>query len=135
MAKATKRQFLVHVNGISGNWRTSTGGSLNADTSTDYNGGSDIPDLLGGIPVADDLEITRTFDPVRDLALLEKLRREVGRGRYTVTKQATDANFVKVGKPLTYPRCLLKGINDPESDAASADVSEITLKFATTGAV
>ena len=30
---------------------------------------------------------------------------------------------------------LAKGVNDPESDAASADVSEITLKFATTGAV
>jgi hypothetical protein len=100
----------------------------------DYNGGSAVPDLLGGIPTADDIEISRTFDPVRDLALLAKLRKEVGRGRYTIMKQATDANYNKVGKPLTYSNCLLLGVNDPESDASSSDTAPITLKFATTGA-
>lgn len=135
MSKATKRQFLVTVSGIPGTWSTSTGGSLNADVTRDYDGGSDRPDLLGGVPTADDLEVSRTFDPVRDLALLEKFRREVGRGRYTVMKQATDANYNKVGKPLTYANCLLLGVNDPESDASSSDTAPITLKFATTGAV
>jgi hypothetical protein len=135
MSKATKRQFLVTISGFPGTWSTSSGGSLSADVTRDYDGGSDVPDLLGGVPTAEDLEISRTFDPVRDLAILEKLRREVGRGRYTIMKQATDANYNKVGKPMTYSDCLLLGVNDPHSDASSSDTSQMTVKFATTGAV
>lgn len=133
--KSTKLQFIVSIVGIPGNWSQSTGGSLTAEVTKDYDGGSTRPDMIGGLPSADDLELTRAFDPVRDLPLMEKLRKEVGRGRYTVTKQATDANFAKVGKPLTYADCVLLGINDPESDASSSDVAQIVLKFATTGAV
>lgn len=135
MAKSTKRLFLVTVVGIPGTWRTSTGGGLHADVTKDFDGGASIPDVLGGLPEADDLEIARTFDPVRDLPILATLRPQVGRGRFTVTKQATDANFVKVGKPLTYANCVLTAVSDPESDASSSDVAEFTLTFATTGAV
>lgn len=133
--KSTKLQFIVSVVGIPGNWSQSTGGSLTAEVTKDYDGGSTVPDMIGGLPSADDIELTRAFDPVRDLPLMAKLRKQVGRGRYTVTKQATDANFAKVGKPLTYANCVLLGINDPESDAGSSDVAQIVLKFATTGAV
>lgn len=133
--KTTKRNFITTILGVTGTWSTSTGGTLNSDVTRDYDGGAAVPDLIGGAPTADDLELSRSFDPVRDLPLLEKLRKEVGRGRYTITKQPTDANFTKVGKPLTYANCLLLSVNDPESDANSSDVTPITVKFATTGAV
>jgi hypothetical protein len=135
MAKSTKRLFLVTVVGIPGTWRTSSGGGLTAEVTKDFDGGSNIPDVLGGLPEAEDLEISRTFDPVRDLPIMATLRTQVGRGVFTVTKQATDANFVKVGKPLTYAGCVLTGMTDPESDASSSDVAEFSLTFATTGAV
>ncbi|ASX98689.1 tail tube protein [Arthrobacter phage Colucci] len=135
MTKATKRQFITTILGITGTWASSTGGTLNADVTRDYDGGAATPDLIGGAPTADDLELSRGFDPVRDLPLLAKLRKEVGRGRYTITKQPTDANFTKVGTPLTYANCVLMSVNDPESDANSSDIPLVTLKFATTGAV
>lgn len=135
MGKITKSQFLVTIVGIPGTWSSATGGSLTAEVTKDYDGGALRPDMIGGRPSADDLEITRGFDPVRDLPLLEKLRKEIGRGRYTVTKQSTDANFAKIGKPITYADCVLIGCNDPDSDANSSDVAQIVLKFATTGAV
>ncbi|QGZ17118.1 tail tube protein [Arthrobacter phage DrYang] len=133
--KTTKRNFISTILGIPGTWSTHTGGALNSDVVRDYDGGATTPDLIGGAPTADDLELSRAFDPVRDLPLLEKLRKEVGRGRYTITKQPTDANMTKVGKPLTYANCLLLSVNDPESDSNSSDTSPITVKFATTGAV
>lgn len=135
MAKSTKRNFLVTVVGIAGTWRSSSGGNLTATVTKDFDGGAKRPDILGGPPEADDLEITRTFDPVRDLPLLVKLRGQVGRGLYTVSKQATDANFVKVGKPMTFPKSMLIGVSVPDSDSNSSDVAEFTLRFSTTGAV
>lgn len=133
--KINKSQFLVSITGIPGTWSQSTGGGLTAEVTKDYDGGALRPDMIGGKPSADDLELTRAFDPVRDLPLMAKLRKEVGRGRYTISKQSTDANFAKVGAPITYAGCVLIGMNDPESDAASSDVAQIVLKFATTGAV
>lgn len=133
MAKITKAHFLVTVQGIEGTWRTSGGGNVTASISRDYDGGAIKPDLLGGLAEADDITVTRSFDPVRDLPILERLRPMVGRGVFTVSKQATDANRTKVGKPIVYPGCVLSGVNDPESDAAGSDAAEITLTFATTG--
>lgn len=133
MTKSTKRQFLVSVKGISGRWRTSSGGEVSAEVTKDYDGGAQLPDLLGGAPTASDLEITRTFDPVRDMPILRSLRTKVGRTWYTITKQATDANFGGVrGGVITY-RGLLISVSDPDSDAGSSDVAEFTLKFATNG--
>lgn len=134
MALATKRQFLVTVSGIPGNWDSSSGGDVTAAANKHYEGGNDRPTLLGGLPETSDLEVTRTFDPVRDGELLIQLRKAVGRGRFTLTKQATDANRVKIGKPETHPDCLLIGVSAPEHEEGSADPSPFKLTFATAGA-
>jgi hypothetical protein len=133
MAKNTKSNFLVHVSGISGNFRTSGGGSVTAATSKDFDGGATKPTILGGLQEWSDLTITRSFDPVRDLPIIAKLIKQVGTGKFTVTKQATDANMTKVGKPIVYPKCVLNALTYPDSDANASDASEFTLGFATTG--
>lgn len=133
MTKATKRQFLVTVEGIPGTWRGFSGGGATAETTTDWDGGAERPDILGGPPTYDDLELVRTYDPERDAGWIERLDKLVGRGRFTLTKQPTDLMFTKVGKPRTYADCLLKGLTEPEADAESGDKAEITLVFATTG--
>lgn len=133
--KATKRQFLNVVEGIEGNWRTMTGGGLTSEVTRDWEGGSSVPDLLSGPPTAEDIEVTRTYDSVRDAAIVARLRPLVGRGRFTLTKQPLDANDFRVGKPITYPNCVLLSVTDPESDASSSDAAEFALTFATTGAV
>ncbi|WBF78983.1 tail tube protein [Arthrobacter phage Bolt007] len=131
--KATKQNFITKVEGVPGNWRTWSGGASSADTSLDYDGGNPTPEILSGPPSFDDIEVVRTFDPIADAAWVRTLRKQVGRSRHTLTKFATDINFVAIGTPDTYPNCVLKGIAEPETDAASGDASEITLTFATTG--
>jgi len=131
---ATKRQFIVSVAGITGNWESTSGGDITAPSTKVYDGGSDRPTILGGLPETSDLEVTRTFDPNRDEAILAQLRKSVGRGRFTLTKQATDANRVKVGKPTTYSNVLLVGMTEPEHEEGSSDASPVKLTFATAGA-
>lgn len=133
MSKGTKAEWLVTVQGITGTWRTSGGGGVTAATSKDYDGGALKPDILGGLQEHADLTITRSFDPVRDLAVLEKLLPLVGRASFTVVKQATDANRTRIGKPIVYPGCVLNGMTYPDSDASASDASEFTLTFANTG--
>jgi hypothetical protein len=133
MSKGTKAEFLVTVQGIAGTWRTSGGGGVTATTSKDYDGGALKPDILGGLQEFADLTVTRSFDPQRDLPVLEKLLPQVGRSEFTLVKQATDANRARIGKPIVYPGCVLSGMTYPDSDAAASDASEFTLTFANTG--
>jgi hypothetical protein len=131
--KATKRQYLVTIEGIPGTWRQFSGAGGSASITKDYDGGSDRADLLAGPAEWDDIEVTRTVAPSRDDVWIAQLRKLLGRGRFNVTKQATDANWTKVGNPTTYPDCLLNGLQEPETDAASSDAAEIKLTFATSG--
>ena len=131
--KITKRQYLVTIEGIPGTWRTFSGAGGTASVTKDFDGGSDRADLLSGPAEWDDIEVVRTVAPARDDAWISALRKLIGRGRFNITKQATDANWTRVGKPTTYPDCMLTGLQEPETDAASSDAAEVTLTFATSG--
>lgn len=131
--KSTKNLYLVTVEGIPGTWRGFSGGGGTASVTKDYDGGSDRADLLAGPAEWDDIEVVRTVAPSRDDVWIAQLRKMIGRGRFNITKQATDAAWTKVGKPTTYPNCLLTGLQEPETDASSSDAAEVTLTFATSG--
>jgi hypothetical protein len=131
--KATKRQFIVTVAGIPGNWRTMSGAAASSETTLDWDGGADRPDILGGPRSHDDIEIVRTVKPSLDKDWIDRLEKRVGIDSFTITKQYVDRDGMKVGKPKVYPDCLLKGLDEGDTDAASSDVSEVTLTFATSG--
>ena len=131
--KATKRQYIVTVAGIPGNWRTMSGAKASSESTKDWDGGADRPDILGGPREYDDIELVRTVAPSIDSDWIDRLNKRVGIDTFTITKQPVDRDGVKVGKPRVYPDCLLTGLQEPETDAASSDVSEVTLTFATSG--
>jgi hypothetical protein len=131
--KATKREFLVTIEGVPGNWKGFSGGDGTSSPTKDWDGGAERPDLLAGPTEFSDIEVTRTYDPAKDQAWVSDGIAKIGRGRYTVTKQAIDANYIKVGKPRTYPDCLLIGVSESEVDASSSDAAEVTFTFATAG--
>lgn len=131
--KATKRQYLVTISGIPGTWRTFGGAEASASITKDYDGGAERPDLLSGPTEHSDIEVVRTVAPTRDDVWIKQLRKLVGKGTFTVTKQYVNADWMKVGDPTTYPDCLLAGLKEPETDAASSDAAEISLTFATAG--
>jgi hypothetical protein len=130
MAKSSQRQFLAKVSGIDGYFASKSGGNISADTNKVYDGGSTTPDVLAGPAEADNVTLSRAYDPVRDGALLTKLRQQVGRFAATVSLTPTDRDLVPVGDPTVYPDALLVGLNEPEYDASSGDAATFELEFA-----
>lgn len=128
--KSAQRQFLVSVSGIPGYFMTKSGGNISADTNKVYDGGSLVPDVLAGPAEADNITVSRGYDPVRDGALLTRLRQMVGRYSATITVTPTDRDMVAVGEPTVYPNALLVGLTEPESDASSGDASTYELEWA-----
>lgn len=130
MPKAAQRQFLIKVSGVDGYFATKTGGDTSADTSDVYDGGSLTPEKMSSPATTDDVTVGRPFDPVRDRQVIRQLRPRVGRGRYTVSVQDTDADLVAIGEPTVYANALLIGVTDPEVDASSGDPAAFELTFA-----
>ena len=132
VTKASQRHSLVTIQGIPLIWRSMSGGGVSGDYTRDYDGGSDVADFIPGYAEAEDIEVTCTVAPLRDKEWMDRVKAQVLKGRYTITRQWTDANWDPVGQPETYPNCLLIGYNNPEV-SASADPAEFTLTFATNG--
>jgi len=133
MTKATKRQFLTYCSGIPGYWRSLSGGGATAEYSRDYSGGSQTGTIMAGPQEHEDITLVRTYDPNTDPVWINKIKKKVGRSYHQLTKQATDINFTKVGKPEVYSNAVLVGLTLPETDSSSADAAEITLVFAHNG--
>jgi hypothetical protein len=127
---ATQRQFLVKVTGIDGYFATKTGGEVEGDVTTVYDGGSLRPEKLGGPAVPGQVVVSRPYKPERDAAVARKLRPQTNRWRTTVSVQPTDADLVALPIPPTvYTDALLVRVSDPEHDAASGDAARLELAF------
>lgn len=130
MAKSAQRQFLVSVSGIPGYFMTKGGGNITSDTNKVYDGGSTVPDVLAGPAEADNITVSRGYDPTRDAALLTRLRQRVGRFEATISVTPTNRDMVAISKPTVYPKALLVGLTEPESDASSGEAATYELEFA-----
>lgn len=129
--KSAKWQFLVRVDGIEGFWAGKTGGSITADTNKAWDGGARRPDVLGGRPNTEDVELTRPFDPIRDQPMINALKSRVGVWRTTLSSQPVNADLTSVAVPGdVYSDALLTKLSVPEVDASSSDAAEIGLTFA-----
>jgi hypothetical protein len=129
--KAAKRQFLVKVDGIDGYWAGKTGAEIKSDTNKVYDGGSLVPDVISAPAEVDDVVVTRPYDPDRDQAVINLLKRKVGQWTTTVSVTPTEADLTVSSTPGdTYPNALLISVNPPEADASSGDSAEIELTFA-----
>lgn len=128
--KSSQRMFLIKVDGITGYFQTKTGGNVAAETTKVYDGGSLTPDIVAGIPDADDITISRNYDPARDGELVTQLLKLVGVWDTTLSIQPTDAAFNAIGKPRVYSGCRLKGCNEPDVDSGSGDAAPFELVFA-----
>lgn len=131
--KSTQRQFLVSVDGLPDYYATQSGGEVTAETTTHYDGGTDLPDVMAGPRVTSNLVAGRGYDAERDQPIIDRLEKLVGRWRTTVTKQPTDPDWTPVGAPKSYPNSLLVRVTPPETDANSSSVATYELEFATPG--
>lgn len=129
--KSSKRQFLVTVTGY-GYFATKAGGRVAADVARVYDGGSLRPELMSGPAQAENITVSRPYDPLRDGPMLAALRQRVGIYETDIIVQATDRSLVKIGgaSPVTYPKALLVGLDEPDYDAQSADPGMVQLEFA-----
>lgn len=130
MAFISQRQYVVTVDNIEGKFMTKGGGSVSADSTKIYNGGSKTPAIITGISEVENITVGRAFDSSRDRAMLQTLRSQVGRYVTTIKVQETDADYVAVGNPVVYADAVLVGITEPEYDSGSGDPAMVELEFA-----
>jgi hypothetical protein len=128
--KSSARQFLVKVEGVDGFWATKTGGNVAADNTKVYDGGSLKPDIITNPPTAEDVNVTRPYDPDRDDEVLRELRQRVGSWTTTVSVTPTNADLEAVAAPTVYSEAVLTGVTEPEVDASSGDPAVCGLTFA-----
>lgn len=127
------RQFLTSITGgpvqVPGYFATFSGAGVESDTTQSWEGGQAAPDVIGGPPTTSDIEVSRSYDILRDQPIIDALYKHVGSGKFTISQQPCTADFQPVGKATTYPGSLLKAISIPESDASSGDPAAYTLTF------
>lgn len=128
--KSSARQFLVKVEGVTGFWSTKTGGNVAADNTKVYDGGSLKPDIITNPPTAEDVSVTRPYDPDRDDEMLRQLRQLVGSWTTTVSITPTNADLEAIASPTVYSGAVLVSVTEPEVDASSGDAAMCGLGFA-----
>ena len=125
------RQFLTSITGgpvqVPGYFATFSGAGVESDTTQSWEGGQAAPDVIGGPPTTADIEVSRSYDILRDQPIIDALYKHVGSSKFTISQQPCTADFQPVGKATTYPGSLLKAISIPESDASSGDPATYTL--------
>lgn len=133
--KASQRQFLWTINGISSPFAQKTGGEVTADATKVWDGGATKAEVIAAPPEVGDLTLTRPYDPERDQPVLDRLIPLVGQWRTTISGQplGSDMRVARGVKPRVYPEALLIGVREPESDAESGDKADYELTFAVSG--
>lgn len=130
--KTAQRHGLISIAGLPGYFQRKAGGHVGGDTSESYDGGSDVPDLIGGPVRAEDVTVSRDYDPNRDEPILRALRPLVLKWRTTVSDQPTDTDHTPVGPPIVYAGALLKRVTERETDSGSNTPGRYELVFAVT---
>lgn len=120
---SAQRHFLVKVEGVDGYFQTKSGGNISADTTKNFDGGAEQPDVMASPPQAEDVTVGRAFKRQRDGDFLAAIRLRVGKERRTVSVQPTDGDMVASGKAVDYPQALLVGLNEMEVDSSSGEPS------------
>lgn len=129
-APASQRQQRVKVHGIEDLWASKTGGEVTADVATVWDGGKLTPVKLSAPATTGNIVVGRPYYPRRDGLITRQLRRFVGRRRFTVSVQDTDADLVPIGQPTVYSDALLVRCTPPDHDASSSDAGTMELEFA-----
>jgi len=140
MAKVLQSKFRVTLTGgspnIPGTWATFEGGSVVREVAAVWDGGGSY-DLIPGRTTAEDITITRPFDPDTDQGWINQLRRNMANGevaKYNVSKQATGANNASVGKPETFPGCVVREVRTtPTAAGSEATAATVEIVLATKG--
>lgn len=130
MTKMAQRQALFTIEGIPGRWATRSGGNTSADITPVWDGGADRPENLASPASSEDITVSRPVDDERDLDLIKRLRKQVGKLQTTLTEQPTNGDLFPIGEPDVWPNALLRTVNIPTYDAASGDPKVIELVFA-----
>lgn len=142
MSKLLQSQYRVTLTGgrpsIPGTWATSEGGALTREIGLAWEGGGGY-DLLPGKTTAEDITITRPYDPVLDDGWLNQLRRNMDAGepcQYNVSIRAQGARNVAIGKPEVHANCPVRTVRtSPTTAGSEANPAVIELVLATKGPV
>jgi hypothetical protein len=102
---ATGRDAIVTIAGLNLVFESMTGGGSSVVYEVDDATGQYC--IIPGRPRAEDITLTTTLAPYRDLGWLRKMKQSLGTRVFTITRQWTDANGLPIGDhQLHQPRNL-----------------------------
>jgi hypothetical protein len=129
---STQRRFLVEIDGVPGYWKQMSGVKRSAPVTTEFDGGAEFPEKLGGPPDFDNVTLTRGYRPI----FAEHVRRffrGAGSLRVTVHAHDLDANgdvIIGGANSRTYPLALVVSTTRPDVDWSSGAVGNWVVELA-----
>lgn len=127
---------LVWLNGLNAGGRpryfaAKTGGGVTAESSTEYDGGSLVPEAIAGPATIENIVVTIRYKPAQDHAAIKQLRKLVGSYTDTLNVLDTDAQFRPIPgvEPDVYPGALLVGVGGIDLDRNGTDARTCELTF------
>ena len=111
-----------------------TGGGVSAEASTEYDGGSKIPEQSTSPATIENFVCTLRYKPAIDHAALKRLRKLVGSYTTTLTSLDTDADFKPIPgvDPDVFPNALLIGVGGIDFDRNGTGTRTCQLTYAVT---
>lgn len=108
-----------------------TGGGVTSEGSTEYDGGSLIPEPVAGPATIENIVVTLRYKPGIDHTAVKALRRQVGSYTDTLNVLDTDAQFRPIPgvEPDVYPGALLVGVGGIDLDRNGTDARTCDLTF------
>lgn len=89
---------------------------------------------LGGSRTVGNVTVSRLFVLGRDDSLIPNLKKYVGNGDVTITKQSLDLDKNPFGEPMVY-KGKLKAVNFPEPDSEANTAAMLELEISTAGTI
>lgn len=133
---AREAHGLAWLNGINAGGKpryfaSKTGGDVTAESSTEYDGGSLVPEPVAGPATIANIVLTLRYKPAVDHAAVKALRKQVGSYVDTLNVLDTDAQFRPLPgvEPDVYPGALLVGVGGINLDRNGTGARTCDLTF------
>lgn len=113
-------------------FQAKTGGGVTAGSSTEYDGGSKVPEIATEPASIDNIVTTLRYKPALDHNVVKRLRGMVGVYTDTLNVLDTDADFRPIPgvTPDVYPNAVLVGVGGIDMDRNGTDTRTCDLTWA-----
>lgn len=126
----TKDRVKIAVSSMPGDWDTASDPSVKRTNTKMRREAGGTPEVVSSRQELESITLTRVWDPDRDSAIWDEIKRGNLYPDSTISLQTIDENGVPQGKPDVYAGCVVEEASKTGADANSGeDVVKLTVVF------